>query len=237
MTANASGANAEELPPAFRKGSSTEGLLPIAGYLGGDWVGTRLFDDAWGARIAIICMTLAAGWAMVQRKRRGEDVGKWIPGIAIYLFLRGIAGLIWGEDVFLGIGIALKVGLGLAALGSVIIGKPIAARLAPLVLPFSKEVQAHPTYHRTMRNLTLGYAIYQLVTVGFEIWLLGETESGGAFLIIRTVIGWVAGFVGFFAAVLYLERTLKKINGFSGVMDMFEEIGMKLEAQRHADKS
>ena len=44
-----------------------------------------------------------------------------------------------------------------------------------------------------MRNVTLAYAVYQLVSVGFEIWLLDSTESGTSFLIIRTLVGWVSG--------------------------------------------
>jgi len=145
----------EGLPLAFRKGSSTEGLLPILGYVLGDQVGSRVFDDAWGDRIAIILMTLAAAWAVVQRLRRGESIGWWIPSIAIYLFIRGIAGLIWGEEVFLGIGIALKVGLGLAALGSVVMGKPAAASLAPLVLPFSERHPHADRHSSRVRGLSL----------------------------------------------------------------------------------
>ena len=223
---------AVELPVAFRKGSSTEGILPLAGYIAGDQIGSRIFDDDWGVRIAVVLMTLAAVWAIVQRQRRGESIGWWIPSVAVYLFIRGVAGLIWGETVFLAFGIGLKVALGLAALGSVLIGKPLAAMLAPLVLPFSESTQRHERYVTTMRNLTLGYAVYQLVTVGFEIWLLGETESGSGFLLIRTLIGTAAGFVGFLVAVIYADRKLRGIPGFPGVMAMFEEIGLAIEEQR-----
>lgn len=226
----------DELPRAYRKGNSTEGILPILGYVLGDQVGSRLFGDTSGDRIAIILMTVAAGWAVVQRHRRGETIGWWIPSVAVYLFFRGVAGLIWGEDVFLAVGIGLKVALGLGALGSVIIGRSAAAQLAPLVLPFSPEVREHPRYLSTMRNLTLAYAVYQLVTVGFEIWLLGETESGTGFLIIRTAIGSAAGFIGFIVAVFYVDRRLRAIPGFGGVMEMFEEIGIALEQRRDEAK-
>lgn len=210
-----------------------EGLLPLAGFFVGEQIGSRLLgSDLWGDRIAIILMTLGAGWSVLQRKRRGVAIGWWIPSLAAYLFFRGIAGLIWGEDVFLAIGIGLKVALGLAALISVLIGKAAAGLLAPLVLPFDEGTKAHPIYISTMRNLTLGYAIYQLVTVGFEIWLLGETDSGSSFLLIRTIIGTGAGFFGFLGAVFYADRRLRKIPEFSGVMEMFEEIGLALEARR-----
>lgn len=226
-----------DLPLAYRKGSSTEGLLPILGYVLGDQLGGRMFGDTAGDRIAIVLMTVAAGWAVVQRQRRGEAIGWWIPSVAVYLFFRGVAGLIWGEDVFLGIGIGLKVALGLAALGSVLIGKAFAAKLAPLVLPFSEDVQQHQRYKSTMRNLTLAYAVYQLVTVGFEIWLLGETESGTGFLIIRTLIGSAAGFIGFIVAVLYVDRRLRAIPSFDGVMPMFEEIGLALEERKRSEQA
>lgn len=228
---------ADDLPLAYRKGSSTEGLLPILGYVVGDQLGGRAFGDTAGDRIAIVLMTVAAGWAVVQRQRRGESIGWWIPSVAVYLFFRGIAGLIWGEDVFLGIGIGLKVALGLAALVSVLIGKAFAGKLAPLVLPFSQEVQQHKRYRTTMRNLTLAYAVYQLVTVGFEIWLLGETDSGTGFLIIRTLIGSAAGFIGFIAAVFYLDRRLRPVPGFDGVMPMFEEIGIALEERKRSEQA
>lgn len=227
----------DELPLAYRKGSSTEGLLPILGYVLGDQLGSRAFGDDAGDRIAIVLMTLAASWAVVQRLRRGEAIGWWIPSVAIYLFFRGVAGLIWGEDVFLGIGIGLKVALGLAALISVFMGRALAGQLVPLVLPFSIDVQNHGRYRSTMRNLTLAYAIYQLVTVGFEIWLLGETDSGTGFLIIRTLIGSAAGFIGFIVAVFYVDRRLRPVPGFSGVMPMFEEIGMQLEERKKNERS
>ena len=108
--------------------------------------------------------------------------------------------------------------------------------MAPLVLPFDEATKAHPIYSATMRNLTLAYAIYQLVTVGFEIWLLGETDSGSSFLIIRTVIGAGAGFFGFFAAAFYADRRLRRIPNFPGVMEMFEQIGLVLEQRRAAAK-
>jgi len=226
----------DDLPLAYRKGSSTEGILPIAGFVVGDQLGTRLLGEPWGDRLSIILMTLAAAWAVVQRQRRGESIGWWIPSIAVYLFLRGIAGLIWGEDVFLAIGIGLKVVLGLVALGSVIVGQALAAKLAPLVLPFGEQVQSTRRYQTTMRNITLAYAVYQLVTVGFEIWLLGESNSGTAFLIIRTLVGTVAGFIGFMVAVFYADRRLRTIPEFPGVMEMFEEIGLKLEQRREQEK-
>ena len=222
----------DDLPLAYRKGSSTEGILPIAGFVIGEQFGSRAINDLWGDRLAIILMTLAAVWAVVQRQRRGQAIGWWIPSIAVYLFFRGIAGLIYGEDVFLAIGIGLKVALGLAALVSVLVGRAAAAYLAPMVLPFGDEIQAHERFISTMRHITLAYAVYQLVTVGFEIWLLGKSDSGTAFLIIRTLVGTAAGFVGFVAAVAYVDRRLRSIPGFGGVMAMFEEIGLALEERR-----
>lgn len=227
----------DDLPLAYRKGSSIEGILPIAGFVIGEQLGSRVFDDLWGDRLAIILMTLAAAWAVVQRQRRGQAIGWWIPSIAVYLFFRGIAGLIWGEDVFLAIGIGFKVALGLAALGSVLIGRAAAGLLAPMVLPFTEQTKAHERFISTMRHITLAYAIYQLVTVGFEIWLLGESDSGTAFLIIRTLVGTAAGFVGFMVAVAYVDRRLRAIPGFGGVMPMFEEIGLALEQRRLDDRN
>ena len=236
MASNAAASiDPDDLPLAFRTGSSLEGILPIVGYLVGEQLGSRAFGDLWGDRIAIVLMTLGASWSVVQRKRRGQSIGWWIPSIAVYLFCRGVAGLIWGEDVFLAIGIGLKVVLGLVALGSVVVNRPAAGLLAPLVLPFDEQTKAHPAFISTMRNLTIGYAIYQLLTVGFEIWLLGETESGSNFLIVRTIIGIGAGFVGFLGAAFYTDRRLRAVPGFAGVLETFEQIGLAMEERRKQD--
>ena len=200
---------APELPRAYQQGGAVEGLLPILGYVLGDQIGSRIWGDLAGDRIAIVAMTLASGWALAQRIRRGNGVGWWLPTISLYLLLRGIAGLIWGEDVFLAAGIGVKVVLGVVALGSVLIGRPAAAELAPMILPFTLEQQKHTTFLSTMRVLTLTYALYQLITVGFEIWLLGETSSGTAFLVIRFLVGTVATFVGFGVAMFYVDRRLR----------------------------
>ena len=222
----------DELPLAYRQGNAIEGLLPIIAYLAGDWIGSRVWSDGAGTRVAVVAMTAASVWAVIQRHRHGKSVGWWIPSVAGYLFCRGVAGIIWGEDVFLAIGIGLKSLFGLAALTSVLIGRPLAALLAPLVLPFSDQVRAHPIYSTTMRNITLAYAVYQLVSVVFEIWLLVVTESGSGFLIIRTLVGTVAGFVGFILAVVYSDRRMRRIPGFVGILAMFEQIGERIETER-----
>lgn len=227
----------DELPLAYRQGNSIEGLLPIIAYVAGDQLGSRLFSDDAGTRIAVIAMTAAAVWALVQRHRRGQGIGWWIPSVAAYLFLRGIAGIIWGEDVFLAIGIGLKLALGLAAIISVAVGKPLAALLSPMVLPFAEAVRAHRLFFVAMRNITLAYGVYQLVSVGFEIWLLANTESGSGFLIIRTLVSTVASFVGFIGAVIYSDRKMRRIPGFVGILAMFEQIGEVLETQRADTRS
>lgn len=229
--------NPDELPLAYRQGSAIEGFLPIAGFIAGEQLGGRAFGELWGDRIAIIAMTLGAAYSIIQRQRRGQSIGWWIPSVFVYFLVRGIAGLIWGEQVFLAFGIGLKVALGVGALVSVLIGKAAAGLLAPLILPFDDDTQAHPVFIKTMRNLTLAYSVYQLVTVGFEIWLLGETDSGTAFFLLRTVASTATGFVGFFIALFYTDRSLRAIPGFGGVMDMFEQIGLALEQRSAAEKS
>lgn len=231
-TPNLPSGDPEELPLAFRQQSPLEGFLPIVGWVLGEQLGGRLFGDEAADQTAIIAMTAASGWAVVQRRRRGQNIGWWIPALATYFLLRGIAGIIWGETVFLSVGIGLKVALGLTALGSVLIGRAAATYLAPMLLPFNAHVRAHRRFFVTMRNLTLAYAVYQLITVIFEIWLLNETSSGTGFLLIRLAVGWVMGGLGFLAAILYADRSLKTIPGFPGVIKQFEEIGLIIEQKR-----
>ena len=139
--APSSPADSSGLPVAYRQGNAFEGLLPIIGYMAGNQVGSRLFSDTAGDRLAILAMTLAAGFAVVRRHRRGRAIGWWIPSVAVYFLVRGAAGLVFGEKVFLSFGIGLKVALGLAAPVSVFVGRPLAAELSPLILPLTEQVR------------------------------------------------------------------------------------------------
>ena len=58
-----------DLPLAYQRGTSTEGILPIAGYVIGDQIGSRLVSDDAGVRLAIVLMTAAAiclRWSFIR---------------------------------------------------------------------------------------------------------------------------------------------------------------------------
>jgi intracellular septation protein A len=152
---------------------------------------------------AMVASTAAALFAVYRRHRRREAIGWLLPVVTVWIISRGVIGLATGsDDVYFGIGVLASIALALAAIGSVIIGKPVAGMLAPEVVHLEPEVISHPEYGRVFGRITLAWAALEIVTSVFELWLLGRT-SANEFVILRTAIGWPLSFVMVTVAITY----------------------------------
>ncbi len=161
---------------------------------------------------------------MIMRKRRGSPIGKFLPLLLVYLVVRGALGIIFdSEDVYFGIGIGTKVVIGLALIGSVLVGKPLMDRLVPLVFPFDDATKQHRIYRSTMTHLTLLGAAFELVSSVWDVWLLANSSVTG-YVLIRFLVGTVLGIVVFVGAFFYAQRRLDKIPGFEGLFKMLERM-------------
>lgn len=187
-----------------------------------------LFADV-GSREAWFGAAVAASVALsirslVARRRRGLPYGRFIPIVTAWLVIRGLIGVITGnEDIFFGLSIAAKVAIGIALLVSVAIGRSIGAYAAPWIFGFSDEVQAHPSYRSAMAVITVIAAVYEFISAGFDVWLLFIRDaSANEFVIIRYIVNWGASSVAVFGALWYLGRRLRDVPGFPGLMAIFE---------------
>jgi len=110
-----------------------------------------------------------------------------------------------------------------ALIVSVLIGRSIAATGAPYIFGFSQEVQEHPSYLSAMAHVTLIGAAYEFASAGFDIWLLFIRDaSANQFVIVRYIVNWGASTITLFGAFAYLGRRLNEIEGFPGIMRIFE---------------
>lgn len=185
-----------------------------------DSVGT---DRQWFAAAVVV----SVGWSIksvVRRRRQGIAVGRFIPVVTAWLVIKGLVGVLTGnEDIFFGMSIGAKIAIGLALIGSVIAKKSFAGTAAPHVFGFSEAVQAHPSYISAMATITLVGAGYEFLSAGFDVWLLFIRDaSANQFVIVRYIVNWGASSLAIFGAMAYLGRRLSDIEGFPGVMAIFE---------------
>jgi hypothetical protein len=168
----------------------------------------------------------ATAWsikAAVSRRRHGEVVGRFLPLLVAYLVVRGVIGIATdSEAVYFGIGIGTKVLIGLVLVATAVVGRPFLARVFPLaVRSLAAETVAHPVFDRTMGRLTVVLGTYYLLNSVWDIWLYNQT-SPDRYLVIRTLVGWPAGFIVSCLGLWYADRALRAAPGFPGLLDLLD---------------
>ena len=203
--------------------------------IGGDATSyRRLIDSVAPVAIFLLLNRFAGlGWAVagatvwgvqasVRRTRRGEAIGKLLPLLIVYLLVRGLIGIITdSEDVYFGIGIATKAAIGLGLIGTVIFRRSFLSQVLPIVLPFKAETIKHKVFSRVMAQMTVVLGLYQILTSIWDIWLYRQTSVDG-YVVIRTLVGFPAGFIASLLGVFYIDRSLRRADGFKGFVDLLE---------------
>ena len=129
---------------------------------------------------------------------------------------RGIIGIVTdSEAVYFGIGIASKFAIGLALVGSVVIGRNLLGILAPYVFGFDEELQQHPVYKSTMAVLTIIAGCYYFISAGFDIWLFNNSSANG-YVVIRTVVNWPFAMTTIAICSWYAHVPFQAHRGFPG---------------------
>ncbi|CAI8327045.1 MAG: Uncharacterised protein [Acidimicrobiales bacterium AG-410-I20] len=195
-----------------------DSVLPIIIFI----VFNRFFGLAW----AVIGATLWGIKAVVSRYRRGEVIGRYLPILICYLIIRGVIGIITdSEAVYFGIGIGTKALIGAALIATIFTQKSFVQRFMHYVIPFDRTIRNHEIYRRATSRLTVVAGVWQFITSAWDIWLFRQTSVDG-YLIIRTLVGWPAATTVILGSLFYLNRALKRIDGFTSIIDSLE----------HADK-
>ncbi|HJP15553.1 MAG TPA: DUF3159 domain-containing protein [Acidimicrobiales bacterium] len=179
----------------------------------------RFFGLTWG----VIGATLWGIKAVIGRHQRGEMIGRYLPGLIIYLVVRGVIGIITdSEAVYFGIGIGTKALIGVALIATVFSQRSFVERFMHYVIPFERDVRRHEIYRRATSRLTVIAGVWQFITSAWDIWLFRQTSVDG-YLIIRTLVGWPAATTVILGSLFYLNKMMKKIPGFTSVFDTLEQ--------------
>jgi hypothetical protein len=189
-----------------------DSVLPVALFVG--------LERVWGLAAGVAGATLWSIRIVVGRRRRGEEVGRYLPILVAYLVVRAVVGIVTdSEAVYFGIGIGTKAAIGAALIATVVVGRPFLARYAHLVVPFDRATRDHPRYRQVMGHLTVGLGCYQFLTSAWDVWLFNRTSASG-YVLIRFLVGWPAGTMASLVAFAWAGRALRKVPGFPGILDL-----------------
>ena len=201
--------------PSFRESGAFDAIISVAAFI--------LLDRFFGLPWAIAGVTVWSLKVTYVKHRKGQHIGWLLPITTLFLVARGAIGIIFdSRALYFGTGIAAKAGIGLGLIGSVVVGKGLAAMYAHRVLPFPDDVRTHRTFRSTMNQLTILAGCYEIGSAGWDVWLYNHSSKSG-FILIRLIVNWVSGFVVIFGAILYADTRLKRIPGFVGLLELAEE--------------
>ena len=179
--------------------------------------------------VAVIAATAWSIKAAYSRLRRGLPIGKWLPAITGYLALRAAVSIaverewvdfgVSSEAVYFGIGIGTKMLVGLAAVATIIVGKPFALWAVRFVPDLPEALRNDRRFVATLRNVTWVVAFYETGSSVWDIWLYNNSGVT-SFVIIRLLGNYAASFVLIFATLIYVERRFSTIEGCPSLVEL-----------------
>lgn len=156
-------------------------VIPVAVFLGFlNLIGTT------GALLAALGWSLAV---VVHRRWRGERIPGLVLLSTIGLAAKTVLALATGSLVVYFLQPTISTAfVGLAFLASVLMGRPLAERLAADFCPFDPETADHPMLRLFFHRLSLLWAVTSLINAGVTLWLL-LTQSVTTFVLIKSFMG------------------------------------------------
>ena len=148
------------------------------------YLGWKLVD----LRTGILAATALAVVAYVWERRRARSGVTAAIGLAIAL-VQAAAGLATGTTTgYFAPGLVVNGAYGLAFLGSVLIGRPLAGIFARETYPFPPEMVDSITFRRVFSQISLVWAAYLLLRTGIRMIALLRT-SVELFLVVNVLTG------------------------------------------------
>jgi hypothetical protein len=132
-----------------------------------------------------IALALTFGVVVYTLERRSERPGALVRVALAIVCLRAIVGVSSGSaSVYLAQEIGIDMLLGCGVLASIASGRPLAAWIAADVFPFTPEMRATETFRRTMRTVSIVWAVYFFVRGGVRLLALLTLNTDSYVLVV-----------------------------------------------------
>ena len=163
--------------------------------------GPRFARDAFGPLLAFyvgwklvglvagVLLATALSLLAYRHERRHERSGLIVRFSLVFVVLQAIIGIASGSArVYLAQPVLLNGVMGLAFLGSVAAGRPLAGVFAQELYPFPPEVRASDTFRRVFGRVSLAWGAYLLVRSVVRLVTL-TTSSVESYLVVNLLTG------------------------------------------------
>ncbi len=143
----------------------------------------------WGLIPGIVAATVVALVAYRYERQQGRPA--LVVRIALaFVLIQAVVGLWTGSaEIYLAIPVFVNAGYGLAFIGSIVIGRPLAGVFAEEMLPLPDEVKASRTHRRTFGWISLAWGSYMVGRSVLRLFVL-VVLGVDAFV----AVGFVTGF-------------------------------------------
>ena len=212
-------------PPSggVRGGSNLDQLMPVLLFF-------VLFNTV-GIIPAVLAATAWSIKAAIGRRKRGLEIGWWLPTITIYLLARAAVTVaverelvdfgISSEAVYFGIGFVTKFLVGIAVAVTILAGRPLLAWVIPKIVDLHQDVLDDPRYRRTMSNASWIIVVYECGSAIWDVWLFNNSGFN-LFFLARSGTNFVASFLCITLGLLYIDRSLDPIDEYPGLTNVLE---------------
>ena len=214
---------------AWGGGSQLDQLMPVVLFLVFYNLDRVQVAGLSNIEVAVIAATAWSIKAACSRLRRGLPIGKWLPAITGYLVVRAAVSIaverelvdfgVSSEAVYFGIGIGTKTLVGLAAVATIIVGKPFVLWAVRFVPDLPEALRNDRRFVATLRDVTWVVAFYEIGSSVWDTWLYNNSGVT-SFVIIRYLGNYVASFVLIFATFIYMERRFSRIEGCPSLVEL-----------------
>ena len=213
-------------PRGLRGGSNLDQLMPVLLFF--------LLFNLVNIIAAVIAATAWSIKAALGRKRRGLEIGWWLPGITVYLVVRATITIaveqewvdfgISPEAVYFGIGFGTKFLVAIVLAMTILLGKPFLAGAIPKVVTLAPALMADIRYQRTMAHATWMIVAYEALSAVWDVWLFNNSAFNFFFLA-RTASNFVISFICITAGLMYIDWKLEPIESYPGITHLMESSG------------
>jgi hypothetical protein len=193
--------SARRILAAGLPGFLREGFLPLAAF----YVGYRLS----GLTAGIACSTAASALIYVQERRAGRE-GLVVRLALVFVVGRALLGLLTGSTTaYLAAPVLANAAWGLAFLGSIAIGRPLAGVFACAWYPFSPEHRRTAEFRRVFSVESVVWGVYLLAAAAVRGAALFEGGVGG-YVVVSVLAGTPATLALTAWSVWYATRRLNE---------------------------
>ena len=166
--------------------------------------------------------TLVSVKVIVDRRRSGMPLGRFMPIATAGVLVRGAIGAISNsETLYFGLGIATKYVGAAVLLGSVAIRRPIAELAAPYVMDIPRGLASHRLFRSTMAIITSIAALYYLASASLDIWLFQRSSVEG-YVVWRFLANWPLSAIAIGATLFITQRRIRRIPDMPPLSELVE---------------